>query len=229
MAHIPIGRVVLPRHGQFLQPIAIPKKFKMSDLIGTRKEVLESTPPHIPSITQGTCDTENITNKNLEKVLGYTEFATGRTENYSWWLLKTKYNPKALMLITSKLFDRYSHAVAIFDRGDHYEYYDSNGLDMPPELRTILQEKPNPMKVNTTNFQARPSCIRHALIRLAFPQLSNIWFNALVIKTARETGFTPEQAIVALSNNVLKGITYAPGRQSGMGKPKICKKCHGYK
>lgn len=202
----------------------------MRDLIGTRKEVLESTIPYIPSITEGTCDiTSTNININLQKILGYTLFSRGETENYTWSSFKSKYNPKAALFLFREKIDPIGHAVAIFDRGDYYEYYDTHGVPMLKELEALFKKKPNPMKVNTTRFQTGPTCLRHALIRLAFPQLSNVFFNALVIKTARETGFTPEQAIVSLSNNILKGVVHAPGRQSGMGKLKKCRKCGGFK
>jgi len=69
-----------------------------------------------------------------------------------------------------------SHLVLMMDRGDHYEYFDSEGHDyrrLPDRLRSAYELIDKPIRSNTFRYQGDvDTCSRHTLQRAAMSHLN---------------------------------------------------------
>jgi hypothetical protein len=129
--------------------------------------------------------------------------------------------------------DAVDHRTTFIKRGDHTEYYDSNGntiSQLPVELRAKLENdfKLNTiykrLEENTEKLQEGDSCGYYSNARSCFSHLTNAEFNALIKARAKELKISEDQVVYTLGLETAKDMIKERKEEMGATGKKIVEK-----
>jgi len=175
----------------------------------------------------------------LVKTLVWTEKKVGDVKTGKWGNKNIEYEvlvsplfPNVYVLRVKTEGEAIGHRTTFIKKGDHTEYYDSNGNSIsqfPVELRAKLE---NDFKLNTIykklventeKLQKGDSCGYYSNARSCFSHLSNEEFNAMIKARAKELRISEDQVVYTLGRETAKDTIKE--RKEDMGsKTKIVEK-----